>query len=48
MKNWNKLEFGHIMKDQIDLQNIMQTIQYQIIIEGRYDTLVTEEGRVLT
>lgn len=36
------------MKDQLDLQKRMQPIQQKMIIEGRSNTLVTEEGRVLT
>lgn len=35
INNWNKEEFGHIMRDQQQLRNKMENIQKQILSRGR-------------
>lgn len=42
------MEFGHIMKDQRQLQECMQKIQQQMITKGFFGALEKEEGQILT
>lgn len=44
IRKWNKEEFRHIMKDQHQLNKIIEDLQQQIIQEGRSDNRVKEES----
>ena len=48
IKKWNKEEFGNIQQEQSKLQGRMESIQQKIILEGRSQALVEEEGIVIT
>lgn len=47
IKKWNKEDFGNILKDQEELKNKIETVQLQIIIEGRSKLIVEEEGPLI-
>ena len=47
IKKWNKEDFGNILKDQEELKNKMETVQLQIITEGRSKLIVEEEGQLI-
>jgi len=47
LKKWNKEEFGHIIKDQNEINKCMAEFQQQTIYEGRSEELVQEEGMLI-
>ena len=47
IKKWNKEEFGNILKDQEELKNKIETVQLQIIAEGKSKLIVEEEGQLI-
>ena len=47
IKKWNKEDFGNILKDQEELKNKIETVQLQIIAEGRSKLIVEEEGQLI-
>lgn len=48
IKRWDRLEFGNIHQDQIQLNEKMKEIQQQIILHGRTEELALEEGHTLS
>eukprot|EP00253_Pinus_taeda_P022541 PITA_22541 len=47
IKNWNKKEFGNIMKDKQNLEKEMEILQQKMILEGRTEESISKEGTIL-
>eukprot|EP00253_Pinus_taeda_P017089 PITA_17089 len=47
IKKWNKEEFGNILEEKQKLEGEMESLQQKIIIEGRTEESVREEGIIL-
>eukprot|EP00253_Pinus_taeda_P026041 PITA_26041 len=47
IKKWNKEEFGNILEEKQKLEGEMESLQHKIIIEGRTEESIREEGIIL-
>ena len=47
IKKWNKEEFGNIMEDKQKLEKEMESLQQQMIMEGRTEESISKEGAIL-